>query len=170
MLFCALDCGAVACQGRLRVSHISAHLVDGSFDQREGAWRDARTPRVYSREFIELVMALEFLETHRVYLGMQYIYHVDPPVLGSTAFQAGGEAMVSPGGMMWLHAYVAYDLKLTKFTAWTASHSVQAGVKLGRRNGAGVNLFIAAFNGTSQHGEYYDQRWSYWGPGFSVEF
>ena len=36
---------------RLRISHISAHFVDGHFDGSTGNWRDGQIPRVFSREF-----------------------------------------------------------------------------------------------------------------------
>ena len=44
---------------RLRISHISSHFVDGHYDNTVGAWKDSRPPIVYSREFLDGVLALE---------------------------------------------------------------------------------------------------------------
>ncbi|MCX8011222.1 MAG: hypothetical protein N3A61_08720, partial [Ignavibacteria bacterium] len=41
-------------QSRLRLSHISAHLADGQYDNDNNQWTDSLKPFVYSREFIEL--------------------------------------------------------------------------------------------------------------------
>ena len=59
---------------RLRISHISAHLVDGSYDKKAMAWRNGQLPRVYSREFFDLIGAWEWENTTRIYAGGQYVY------------------------------------------------------------------------------------------------
>ena len=40
---------------RFRLSHISAHFVDGQYDYKLNFWRNGRTATVYTREFIELI-------------------------------------------------------------------------------------------------------------------
>ncbi len=52
-----LECGVLS--SRVRLSHISAHFVDGHFDNTAAAWKDGRNPRVYSREFFDLTVAFE---------------------------------------------------------------------------------------------------------------
>lgn len=161
---------ATAVSARLRLSHISAHLVDGSYVKEERRWRDDQLPRVYSREFIDLVVAVEYHEWLRVYGGGKYIYHIDPPDLGKWSPQGGVEAawlhvLDSPA-----HAYVAVDARLLDVGGWDAALNVQAGVKIGDWRGTGLDLFVAYYHGKSQHGEYYDRMWSYWGPGFNIAF
>lgn len=154
---------------RLRISHISAHLVDGRYNKSNGKWMNDQLPRVYSREFIEMVGAVTFIEDLRFYAGLQYVYHVDPPDLGKFNVQLGTEYH-APSGVEWLHPYAAYDFKLTKVTAYQPTHTAQIGVKVGKKEGAGVQFFLTLFDGFSEHGEYYDLRWSYWGPGVNVIF
>lgn len=156
--------------GRLRLSHISAHLVDGSYDKERAAWRDDQLPRVYSREYVEIIAAVELYDALRMYAGGQYIYHIDPADLGKWAVQFGGEATWSGLLGSRVHPYVAIDVRLLDIHGWSAAVNAQVGVKAGTWRGTGINLFIARFDGRSQHGEYYDQDWSYWGPGMTIDF
>ncbi len=155
---------------RLRLSHISAHMVDGSYEKENAAWRDGQLPRVYSREYVEVIAASELYETVRLYAGGQYIYHIDPAELGKWAAQFGGEAVLSGLLGAGVHPYVALDARLLDVGGWSASVNAQIGVKFGSWRGTGVNVFLAWFDGKSQHGEYHDQHWSYWGPGLNIEF
>ena len=155
---------------RLRISHISAHLVDGSYEKPEMEWREQLLPRVYSREFFDLVVSVERRHSVRLYAGMQYIYHVDPVTLGKWAFQCGTEFAFPSDSQEWCTPYVAYDFKLANIYAFAPSHTLQAGLILGHRDATGVNIFFSWFSGNNQHGEYFDRRWEYWGPGFSVNF
>ncbi len=155
---------------RLRLSHISAHLADGSYDKTNGVWRDERQPIVYSREFLDLIAALEYRDLLRVYAGGQFIYHVDPSELGSLGAQAGVEIFYPEAFTQHIHLYIAYDFRTVDTHAVTAAHSMQLGVKIGSRRGRGVNLFLVAYHGKSQHGEFHDVLWSYWGPGVTVDF
>ena len=54
---------------RFRFSHISAHLVDGSYDENTNSWRDGRAPFVFSKEFFELFPYYKF-SGFRGYLGL----------------------------------------------------------------------------------------------------
>lgn len=155
-------------EGRLRLSHISAHLVDGSYEKSTATWRNGQLPRVYSREFFELMLAARIDDVLRPHLGVQYIYHIDPPDLGKVALQLGVEYM--PRLASHVHPYIAYDLRLAQVGAFGAVHAAQVGARFGTRHGAGLNVFVAWYSGLGEHGEYHDQRFSWWGPGFTVEF
>mgnify|MGYP001243325475 CR=1 FL=1 len=155
---------------RLRLSHISAHLVDGSYIRAERRWRDDQQPRVYSREFIDVVLAAELQQWLRIYAGGKYIYHIDPAELGTWSPQTGVEAVWRDAANLAVHPYAAVDVRFVEVNAWSTAVNLQLGVVLGRWRGAGLDLFVAYYHGMSQHGEYYDRLWSYWGPGFNVTF
>jgi len=155
---------------RFRFSHISAHLVDGAYDKEDGTWRDGQLPRVYSREFLDIIAAYGLHEVFRIYAGFQYVYHIDPPTLGKLGAQAGMEISWTDVFLHVLHAYVAYDLRTVDVDAVTAAHSLQIGMKVGAWQGTGVRLFISVYHGKSIHGQYHEQTWSQWGPGFSIDF
>jgi Protein of unknown function (DUF1207) len=155
---------------RLRLSHISAHLVDGSYNKSTEEWRDGELPQVYSREFLEIIFAYEFDSFFRAYTGGQYIYHIDPADLGKLALEAGFEGVLRDGISGGIHLYIAYDFRLLDNGSVRSAHAMQAGVKFGPWRGSGINIFCAYYHGPSQHGEYYDRFWSYWGPGLNIDF
>ncbi len=155
---------------RLRASHISAHLVDGSFDQTKREWRGGDAPQVYSREFIDLVAACDYEDFIRVYAGGQCIYHVDPAAITKYALQAGIEPVWRDAVLRNGHLYAAYDIRLLDAGRLRTAHALQVGAKFGGWRDSGLRVFMAYYHGPSQHGEYYDEIWSYWGTGFTVDF
>lgn len=154
---------------RLRISHISAHLVDGNYDKSNSSWRNNRFPRIYSREFIDVIFAIE-QNWFRIYGAVQYLFHVDPPELAKWSYQFGTEIVKLNLFDLPVHSYLAYDLRFVSISKYAAVHSTQAGIKVGYWRGRGLNIFIAAYNGMSYHGEYYDIPQSYWGPGITIDF
>jgi len=157
-------------QARLRWSHISAHLVDGRYQKETADWREDQLPRVYSREYFELIAAIDYEHWLRPYLGVTYVYHIDPADLGKMVYQAGVEATLPHNEDCHLHPYIAYDFRLFEVGALAAAHSAQIGLKTGDWQGRGLNFFVALYSGMSFHGEYHDQRISYWGPGITIDF
>ena len=142
---------------RLRVSHISAHMVDGHYDNFAHVWKDNRNPIIYSREFLDAVCAFEpqALDGRlRIYAGGIYLYHVDPTTLGRTSWYAGAEYVVPV--LRTLSCYVAYQPTLLNIGGWSVRHEMEAGVHVGILHGRGANIFIAYLSGKSIHGEYYD--------------
>jgi hypothetical protein len=154
---------------RLRLTHISAHFVDGHFNKDEGVWRDGLNPRVYSREFIELLGSYQVNRTVvvRMYGGVSYIFSITPDWLGRIVLQTGGEIFL-PTGNPRITPYAAYDLRFAQIEIWRPTHSIQLGIKLGNTFGRGIDLFGAYFSGMSVHGELFDQSISYWGAGFNI--
>jgi hypothetical protein len=156
---------------RLRISHISAHFVDGHYVNAIGQWKDNRAPQVYSREFFDLTMALEPSSLHgstRVYAGLTYLFHVDPRGLPRTSGLLGAEYHNEVTGGISLFA--AYQVTFMKVIDATPRHDASAGIKLGRWNGRGVKFYASYFSGYNIHGEYYDQNEEYTGFGMNIDF
>jgi hypothetical protein len=160
----------VLLSARFRISHISAHLVDGSYVKAEERWRDDQLPRVYSREFFDLIVAADLAQWLRVYAGGKYIYHIDPADLGKWSPQAGFETVWLNAGIGKLYPYAAVDVRMLDVRGWSTAFGVQIGVKAGEWRGTALDIFLAYYDGPSQHGEYFDRTWSYWGPGFNIAF
>jgi hypothetical protein len=156
---------------RLRLTHISAHFVDGHYDREQGGWRDGREPQVYSREFIELLGSYQFGGSilYRIYGGGLYIFSLTPDWPGRVTLQTGGDIFI-PTRLRYVTPYIAYDLRLTELERWRATHSLQIGIKLGRIFGRGIDVFGAYFSGLYVQGELFDQSISYWGGGFNLHF
>ncbi|MGA7161181.1 MAG: DUF1207 domain-containing protein [Bacteroidota bacterium] len=156
---------------RLRVSHISSHFVDGHYDNSLQEWRDGQSPRVYSREFLDGVIAFEpssFNNDARIYIGATYLYHVDPPNLARFMGDAGGEFHTNVWGKS--YAYFAYQATALKILETSIRHNIQLGLKIGDWDGRGVNLYGSYFSGYSIHGEYFDAKDNYFALGFLIEF
>lgn len=150
--------------GRLRLSHISAHFVDGHFDGTAGTWKDGMSPRVYSREFFDLTAAYEDAESFRVYAGAVYLWHVDPTSLPKLNGYAGGEYHRTLIPV--LDGFAAYQITATGLRP---RHELQLGVKLGAWNGRGTKFFFIYHSGNSIHGEYHDRADEYSGVGFNID-
>ncbi|MCX6150157.1 MAG: DUF1207 domain-containing protein [Ignavibacteriales bacterium] len=153
---------------RLRLSHISAHFVDGHFDHRQAIWRDGRDPRVYSREFIEIAPYYS-LSDLRVYLGYSYLFHVDPTYIGRNSYQFGFDYFFNNILSDYLHPYAGYDLKISKIDKYTGNNSFVAGIKIGNSRGRGISIYYNYYSGRSIHGEYFDYYKTYSAVGFNLD-
>ncbi len=150
---------------RLRLSHISAHFVDGHYNGPTGIWKDGLNPRVYSREFFDLTVGYEPGDVVRYYLGAVYLWHVDPTSIPNVLLYAGTE--VHAQLMKATNLYAAYQFTITGLRP---RHELQMGIKIGNWNGRGTQLYFIYHNGNSIHGEYYDQKDEYSGIGFNIDF
>jgi hypothetical protein len=153
---------------RIRLSHISAHLVDGSYDGQNSVWRNGRVPFVYSREFIE---ALPFyaINTFRVYGGFTYLFHRIPTTIGKEIYQAGFDYyMVNLAGNN-VTPFLADDFKLSEIAKYTGNNIFEAGIKFGSYDGKGFSILLSYTSGKSIHGLYYDLNENYASLGFNFD-
>jgi hypothetical protein len=153
---------------RLRISHISAHFVDGHYNKEEKAWRDGRQPIVYSREFIEFIPFYRY-NNFRIYAGLTYIFSIDPPEIGTDQYQIGFEYF----GNSWLSnqftPYIAYDFRLINIYGYTGNNSIEAGIKYGYSQSKGISFYLRYFSGYNIHGEYFDVKEDFTSLGFNLD-
>lgn len=145
---------------RGRVSHISAHFVDGHYDGNTQSWRDGLNPRVYSREFLEVLGFYE-LNDLRIYAGGAYIFHVDPSTIKKDNYQFGFDYYWKNLLGDHLTPFVGYDLKLVHIDQYTANNSISAGIKFGNADSKGFSVLLNYYSGKSIHGEYFDKYKEY---------
>jgi len=153
---------------RFRLSHISAHFVDGHFDYSINSWRNGRPPQVYSREFIEIFPFIKF-ESLRLYAGFTYIFNVTPENLGKTIYQTGFDYYLPDAGFGIFSPFIAYDFKLSKIEKYSGNNSFVVGVKFGHYESKGFSIRFSYLSGKSIHGEYYDVNENYTSIGFNLE-
>ncbi len=156
---------------RLRVSHISAHFVDGHYNNTIGQWKDNHPPQVYSREFVDFTLAFEpslLKGSTRAYIGGAYLFHVDPRGLSKMSGVVGGEYHTELTRTV--NPYVAYQATYMKVIDAETRHDIQAGIKVGSWGGHGVKIFASYFSGYNIHGEYYDEKETYTGFGMNFDF
>jgi hypothetical protein len=156
---------------RLRLSHISAHLVDGHYDNTNGEWKDLRYPLIYSREFLDGVVACEPASMNnalRAYVGAIFLIHVVPQNLARLTSYAGAEWHHDVQKSV--HCYVSYQATAIKISELSLRHNIQLGGKIGDWSGRGLNAYMSYFSGYSIHGEYFDVKENYFALGFLLEF
>ncbi len=153
---------------RLRVSHISAHLVDGHYSKTNKAWINNKEPRVYSREFLELLPFYK-INNFCFYAGVTYIFSIDPSDIGQDQYQFGFDYFANNVLSKSFTPYIAYDFRLINLYSYTGNNSVEAGIKYGFVNGRGVSIYLKYFSGFNIHGEYFDVREKYLAVGFNFD-
>ncbi|MBK8945708.1 MAG: DUF1207 domain-containing protein [Ignavibacteriae bacterium] len=153
---------------RLRLSHISAHFVDGHFDKDLNQWRDNRNPKVYSREFFELIPFIR-ISALRIYFGLTYIYKTDPKNIGQDQYQIGFDYFISDLISENLTPYFAYDFRLINIYSYTGNNSLETGLKFGQQSGKGLKIYLRYFNGYNIHGEYFDIKENFTSFGFNLD-
>lgn len=153
---------------RLRLSHISAHFVDGHYNKDLGEWRDGLQPRVYSREFLELMPYYKFNQL-RVYAGITYLYHVDPQDIGKDIYQVGFDYYAENFFNETFTPFAGYDLRIVNLYDYELNHSFVTGIKWGKPNGRGLSLYFQYYSGKSIHGELFLKKVDYSAIGINLD-
>lgn len=164
-------------QGRLRILHLSAHFVDGHYNVSTKQWLDNRVPLPLTKDFGELLIAHEFQffsDILRYYGGISYATLVRPSELRRFTFLSGfefaarklfGKAFDQP-----TNPFIANHFTLNGNPVYTGSNQTQIGVKFGDWHGKGIVLYLAYYVGNNFFSEYFDERVSIVGAGFTVDF
>ncbi len=153
---------------RFRLSHISAHFVDGQYDYSKNIWRNGNNPRVYSREFVEFFPYYK-INSFRTYLGLTYLFHVNPDFVGKGIYQLGFDYFLTGLFKSSISPFAAYDFKLQKIGSFTGSNILTVGVKFGKYNKKGFSILYSYFSGKSVHGEYFDVHENYSTLGINLD-
>ena len=128
-------------EARLRVAHISSHLVDGM--STEGVFR--RMPFVYSREFIDMTFALNFNEKIRYYAGVNSLFHKIPNEFNTFIPNLGMDFDLSICGMKNLSLSGGYDFKLEGINdIYNGVNSAELGIKIKTKNNIGFLIGLHA--------------------------
>jgi len=154
---------------RFRVIHLSAHLVDGHFNDETMRWRDDKIPFPFSRNYGELVGAYSSTLADfplRLYAGMGYAPIIKPKEIRKFSALAGWE-LQSRGRTS---AYLAHHFSLLGTPTYIGSNTLEGGVKFANPAGRGIRLFLVYQNGWDNFCEYYNERREFAGAGFAVEF
>ncbi|MBC8042950.1 MAG: DUF1207 domain-containing protein [Rhizobacter sp.] len=172
----------VSVSARLRLSHISAHFVDGHYDGDNQEWRDAKPPFVFSREFFNFVVAVEGGREAiggRIYLGYEWIFHTLPNGFGTSVLQTGAEVYSNEFLAGAVTPFAATDLRLLSLgeagrnagggDATTGMFSVQAGIKTGAMRGRGLRIAVNYQSGLDIHGMYFYRRIEQWSLGLVID-
>ncbi len=165
----------VTLAGRFRLSHISAHLVDGQFV--EGTWRDGLTPFVYSRELIAVMIALSS-EYGRAYLGYEFLFNTLPRNISRSSYQVGVEIYYPNFPVRVLYPFIAVDFRLVpiwrqwlgRSKGYGGATNIQAGIKLNAMGRRGARLVFNHYGGLDFRGMYLGRYVAEQSIGVMVDF
>lgn len=158
-------------QARLRLAHISAHLVDGDPSFTDPAQRYM----TYSREFADATVGLltgigRGNSGSRAYVGALAMFHSIPDTLGAVTPYIGVDINERLVRSMPLTLRMGYELRLNTELADVAEHSARLGLKLGEPDGRGVTLEGSFYHGRSHYGQHFNVVEEYFALGFAVDF
>jgi hypothetical protein len=158
---------------RIRLSHISAHLVDGRYQSNTEDWIDGREPFVYSREFIELFPFISNLGLEnslvRMYAGVTYNFHLIPKDIKKVNLHYGNEFYLGIFSIWDIIPFIAYDFKLAGTDKYVGNNIISAGIKFGHPKSRGFSILASYFSGKSVHGEFYNFNESYVTIGINLD-
>ncbi len=161
--------------GRFRLSHISAHLIDGRFV--EGTWLDELFPFTYSREFIAMMVALSG-EYGRVYFGYEFLFNTLPRNISRSSYQVGVEVYYPKFPVRVLNPFIAVDFRLVpiwrqslaKSEGYGGATNIQVGIKLNAIGKRGLRLVFNHYGGLEFRGMYLGRDVSEQSIGFVIDF
>lgn len=144
---------------RLRISHISAHLVDGSFDKKENRWSQDRLPFTYSREFIQWT-SLFIHNSLKLYFNATYLFHSIPEWRNNTSTGIGAEVIAISFPEIHTKIFSGFDLKFQKILSnkFEANSNFSVGFILGNEYLTHFRIAYQFYNGYHFHGEFFDKK------------
>lgn len=153
---------------RLRLAHISAHLVDGD----PGFIANPDTSITYSREFVDL-LAGRYLYlptvTFGLYAGATWLFSTIPSSIDRITPYAG----ISYGNELTpdipLTLRLGYEFRLNTELVTIGEHQVRMGWKFASLYDNGVALEVVYSSGRSPFGQYFNRRYEQTSIGFLVE-
>ena len=150
---------------RLRLSHISSHLVDGYTDDN---YNFKREPIVYSREFVDLVWAQQ-LGDFRYYFGANFIFSKIPKDPNAITPQVGFD--YSRELTSWLTFDMGFDFKLIGIdNVWQGTSAAQMGFTFWTSPNYGIFAGVYCYRGRSMHGQFHKDYDNYLGLGLQFIF
>ena len=150
---------------RLRLSHISSHLVDGYSSDGE-FWKE---PFTYSREFLEFSAGWYIFDNVRVYAGINYIFSSIPDDIEAITPQFGFDAEMPINNSIELvcgfdHRTIGID------SEYAGANNFEGGVNFITSENAKISLFYSYYSGRSIHGMFYKEFDKYSSIGFKILF
>lgn len=161
---------------RLRILHLSAHFIDGHFDNATGTWKNGIEPIPFTKDFGELTAAYETDLSPvgiRFYTGISYATLIRPTEIKRTSTIHGVEihTLNWPGPVFGrpFCLFAADNLSLVGIPSYVGTNNVEFGMKFGEWSASGVRLYISYYSGLTVFSQYYNIRDSQWGLGFAFD-
>lgn len=161
---------------RLRILHLSSHLLDGHFDSNRNVWIDGKLPTPLARDYGEITLGhLWQWKSSEIFLygGFSQATLIRPPTMkrlnllwGITAHTGdwAGTCFGAP-----VHFYASDHCSFWGLETLSGTNMVQVGAKFGEWQGAGISIFISHHAGLEVYHQYFDVKNDAWGLGVGLE-
>lgn len=155
---------------RIRLAHISSHLIDGYTTNNEFI----TPPFVYSREFLEVIYKANTGYSNSCqlispYFGINYIFSKIPRNIESFEFISGIE--YRKGLTDNISIEVGYNFTLKGFDdTYYGVNSGQVGLKYNFTKNRAISVGVYLYDGLSMHGMFFNQKDSYIGIGTQIYY
>lgn len=144
---------------RIRLAHISAHLVDGLAKDTIFT----RAPFVYSREFIELTVAFVF-HNFMMYSNGEFIFSTLPQDVQKLSFGAGFDFEKKFGSF--LNFMIGFNLKMSGYNKqYFFTSLLKVGLCIVNIDNKGMFVGFSYLSGKNMHGMFYNENDKYFGIG-----
>lgn len=153
---------------RVRLAHISSHIIDGFADE---SGQLSRLPFTYSREFIDFLYITEIYENLRIYLGSNFIFSTIPDNVNLIEPQIGFDYKIDLFSNIQFR--VGYDLRLLGTdNNYRGASASQFGflLKTNQNFEKGIYIGYYFYEGYSMHGMFIGEHDSYSGLGFQIYY
>ena len=153
---------------RLRVAHISAHLVDGD----PGINANPDTAITFSREFVDLLVGANDYGkevSYGWYVGGVWLFSTIPSSIGRVNPYVGLEYSRVIWEDMPLTLRLGYEFRLNTELATIGENHARVGLKFADLYDNGVVLEAIYYAGRSPFGQFFDRREEHFSIGFLVE-
>lgn len=157
---------------RLRIAHISSHLIDGYTDENQNFLEPSF---VYSREFIDFIFKMNYIDylfkesDFQPYLGFNYIFSTIPDNFKNFELLTGFNYIQSLSDDLPFELLLAYNFTLKGFDGnYYGVNTLRAGTLFRSNQNRGIFLGFFGYNGPSMHGMFYNQKDSYIGLGIQL--
>jgi hypothetical protein len=161
---------------RLRLLHLSAHFIDGHFDNTTGTWKDGIAPIPFTKDFGELIGSYELQASFfsfMFYTGFSYATLVRPEEIKRFSTITGIEFHTTNGDATAFgkpySLFLADNFSLVGIPSYVGTNNLETGVKLGEWTGSGIRLYLSYFSGLSVFNQYYNIHEAHWGVGFTFD-
>jgi hypothetical protein len=156
---------------RLRIAHISSHLVDGFT---KNNYEFIQEPFVYSREFIDLILSSNHSISEnfsvRPYFGGTFIFSTIPKNVNKIVPQIGFDFEFSANNLLKLSGGYDFKLQGTENLANIGCNSLQTGIQFNLSQNIGIALNYYYYSGYSIHGMFHTQKDNYNGFGIQINY
>ena len=161
---------------RLRLLHLSAHFLDGHYDNAAGGWKDGQEPIPYTRDFGELTALYESGTTSWLlmpYAGAAYATLVRPVDVQRFSCHAGVTVLLPPtGGTVFGQSFRLYGslhFTVTGTPAYGGTTRIEGGIRFGEWRGRGIRIYGGYYAGFDAFSQYFTARRSFASLGFAFD-